>query len=427
MRAIVLGSELPRASAVVRSLGRAGVQTELLDHRLSMPAVHSRYIRRRHLQHHNAQRPAGFAGDWYFSEKLALDALDRLGENGGGLLFPTNDDYLRLVARHHEHLAKKFVLCHPPWDVLETMMDKFACYRAVAEWGLSVPEYFTPGTEDELRRVAAGLDFEARAYLLRTNVWISGPADPQSGAFTRPGGQDAGTLLQRAMDIVARTGVFPIIQEVVRGEVDSCIGVNMLVDRNHDPMLTYCVKRLKLYTYSRGGGYRHPYELGANVYAESVHDEEAVEAARTFVRRAGFYGPITVEFRRDAVSAELKFIKADPRVVNAVGLSTALGMDMPLATYRYFAEQRLTLQQPYQDGLVWIWLDRFVRSVIRNRRESSVRRQLASVFKRAARLRAEAYLSLSDRGPMYRAWQKEWQTRFGTRRPGAAGRALGQA
>jgi len=416
MKAIVLGTELPRAVAVIRSLGRAGVYVLALDHRPGMPGMYSRYVRDCHVQDHNADRPADFVGDWYFSETRALEALDRLAEVGGGMLIPTNDDYLRFTARHHERLAKHFVIGHPPWPVLQTMMDKFECYRAVSDWGLDIPAYFTLQSENELRQVSQRLDYSARAYLLRTNVWLSAPADPQSGAFTRPAGEDAATLQSRAMDIFSRTGVYPIIQEVVRGDVDSCIGVTMLVDRNHEPMLSYCVKRLKLYTYSRGGGYRHPYELGANVYAESIHDEEAAEAARIFVKRARFYGAITVEFRRDTLDSKLKFIKADPRVVNATSLSTALGMDIPLASFRYFAENRRSVQPAYPDGVVWIWLDRFVRTLLKNRGESPVRKQLVSVLKRLPKLRAFGFLSLTDRKPMYRTWRKEWQRFFHARR-----------
>jgi len=418
MKAIVMGSELPRAISVIRSLGRAGVDVTVLDHRVGMPGVYSRHVREHCVQDHNGERPAGYPGDWFFSETRALEALDRLAAAGGGLLIPTNDDYLRFTARHHEKLARHFVISHPSWSVLQTLMDKYECYRAVSQWGLEIPAYFTPQSESELRAVSEGLDYSSRAYLLRTNVWIAGPADPQSGAFTRPAGQDAATLQERAMDIVSRTGAYPIIQEVVQGEVDSCIGVTMLVDRDHEPMLSYCVKRLKLYTYSRGGGYQHPYELGANVYAESIHDEEAVEAARVFVNRARFYGPITVEFRRDARDSKLKFIKADPRVVNATSLSTALGMDIPLAAFRYFAENRRSEEPDYRDGVVWIWLDRYIRTLIKNRRESPVRKQLVAALRRLPRLRAFGFLSLTDPKPMFRTWQKEWQTRFGSRRRG---------
>lgn len=409
MRAIVLGAELPRAIAVIRSLGRAGIEVHVLDHRLRMPGVYSRYIHECHLQDHNDERPDNYSGDWYFSETRALEALDRLGA-GGGLLIPTNDDYLRFTAKHHEHLSKTFVVSNPPWSVVEQLMDKYKSYSAASESGLNVPEYFTPRSDDEMCRISEGLDYVSRAYLLRTNVWISGPADPNSGAFTRPAGQDATTLQECFRDIVSRTGAYPIIQEVVHGEVDSCIGVSMLVDRNHEPMITYCVKRLKLYTYSKGGGYRHPYELGANVYAESTHDDEAVEAARALVKHTKFYGPITVEFRRDARDSSLKFIKADPRVVNAISLSLALGMDIPLAAFHYFAEGISSEQKDYRDRVVWIWLDRFVRTLIKNRADSPVRRQLMSVIKQLPRFRAFGYLSLLDRKPLYRTWQKEWRT-----------------
>ena len=131
------------------------------------------------------------------------------------------------------------------------------------------------------------------------------------------------------------------------------------------------------------------------------------------VKHTQFYGLITVEFKRDARDSSLKFIKADPRAVNAIGLSTALGMDMPLAAFRYFAEGRSSEQKDYRDGVVWIWLDRYIRTIIKNRADSLVRKQLISVLKRVPRFKAFGYLDLRDRKPMYRTWRKEWQTRFG--------------
>jgi hypothetical protein len=69
------------------------------------------------------------------------------------------------------------------------------------------------------------------------------------------------------------------------------------------------------------------------VYCESVHDDEAIEAATRFVHEARFYGAITVAFRRDVRDEGLTLIEVDPRVVRATSLSTALGLDVPAALY----------------------------------------------------------------------------------------------
>ena len=130
------------------------------------------------------------------------------------------------------------------------------------------------------------------------------------------------------------------------------------------------------------------------------------------MKHTQFYGPITVEFRRDARDLSLKFLKADPRVVNAIGLSTALGMDVPLALYRYFAEGRSSEQKAYRDGVAWIWLGPYVYTLIKNRADNPIRRQLMSALKWIPRVKAFGYLSLRDRKPVYRVLTQGVATAF---------------
>ena len=54
-RAVILGTELPRAIAVIRSLGRAGIRVVTIDHRLRMPGAYSRYVSESFHESHNAE------------------------------------------------------------------------------------------------------------------------------------------------------------------------------------------------------------------------------------------------------------------------------------------------------------------------------------------------------------------------------------
>jgi predicted ATP-grasp superfamily ATP-dependent carboligase len=407
-RAVVLGTELPRAVAVIRSLGRAGIPVVVVDHRLRMPGSLSRYASESHIREHTGEltpTKQSLVGDWLFSAPQALRALEGIGA-GGDVLIPTNDEYLQVVSRHHARLSERFALTCPDWDVLEPLMDKLGSYRLAAEAGLQVPQYFTPASVEEMEAIASRLDFASRSYVLKLDPWSRGPADPRSKSFTRAGGPDAVTLVERCRDILIRVGCLPIIQEIVPGGTDRCIGVTMVVDREQQPVLSYCTRRLELYPYARSAGAsadRHPYELGANVYAESIHDAEAVAAATALVRRAGYHGTITVEFRRDADDGRLKFIKADVRVVNSVALSTALGLDVPLALYRLGTGEPTAAYRDYSDGIAWIWIERYLRAL----RENKNRRPLLAVLRWAHRFRAFGFLSATDPKPFLRALRQE--------------------
>ena len=384
-RAFVLGTEHPRSAAVIRSLAKAGIPVDVADHYSPPTALWraSRYIRDRHL----------------LSEERAdgIDALLRIGDAGGGLLIPTNDHYLIMVSQCHEQLSRAFTVTVPPWSVLEPLMDKLDSCQLAREAGIGAPRQFQPGNAAELDDLLAGLDFEQRAYVLKIRLWDIGAADSRTLRRVAQAGSGASTVRARCEDIRARTGEYPIIEEVVAGGADRCIGVSMVVDKSHTPVLAYCVRRLKLQLYAKGR-FKHPYELGANAYCESVADPEAIELAARFVRHARYTGAITVEFKRDAIDERLKFIKADCRFVRATRLSTALGLDLPLALYHVFSGANVERQFPtdYAENVNWLWLEAYAYSLWKNRHDIGLARELWSLVKRLPRVRAWAYFDWRD-------------------------------
>jgi D-aspartate ligase len=382
-RAVVLGVEHPRALAVLRSLGRAGVPIVGVDDDPTARGLHSRYLTERALVD-----PA---------EASVLRCLASLAGGGGGVLIPTNDRYLAIVARHHASLAERFTLTTPPWDLLRRLFHKPACYAIAREAGLRTPTWHAPADRAALERVVAGLDVERRAHIVAVAEPASlVPADVRTGRMTKAAGRTTAALRDDCLDVLARTGRPPVILEVVPGEARTSVGVSMVVDPEQSVHACHAVRRLQLYLYRRDRVYTHPYELGANVYCESVHDDEAVDAAHRFVRHARYYGPITLEFRRDASDGGLVLVKADPRVVRATALSTALGLDVPATLYTIFTGGQAPPARPYRDGIAWVWLTWYLSTLWRNRDESPVGRELARFVRALPRVKAWAYLDVRD-------------------------------
>lgn len=391
-RAVVLGVlGHPRATAVVQSLGRAGVPVVGVEDTSAPHRFHSRYLTEK------------FRISAKSDEVLAF--LEGLGERGGGLLIPTDDEYLLLVAKNHDRLSRHFVMTVPPWDVLERVMDPRQLYPIARHAGVRTPAWFEPGNEADLDRIVGGLDLDGHDYVLKT-VPGTVPAELRNGRFTKPAGRDPATVRHHSLEIASRLGELPLLVEVVPGEADRCIGVSMVVGPDHEPLAAYCTKRLKLYAYSRGG-FVHPYELGSNVYCESVHDPEAVELATRLVRVAGYYGVITVEFRRDPRDGGLVLIKGDPRFVRATSLSAALGLDAPAILYRAFTNERIETPPSYPAGIGWFWPTLYLEALWTNRSTRSIRCELVGLLGNARRIRAFAHLSVRDPLPflLHLAWR----------------------
>ncbi len=384
-RALVLGIEHPRAIAVVRSLGRRGIPVVGVERDPDARGRGSRYLQQ-----------VVMVAD---GDARILSALEALAAAPTDLLIPTNDHFLSLVSRHWTRLARRFTPTVPPWDVVERLMDKPSCYRLAEGAGLRTPRVLVPGDPAELDAAVSALDLGAQRYILSVRLPGDVPADTATGRMTTVAGEDVEAVRARCLAIAVRTGELPMIVEVVPGRSDRCVGVSMVVGRDQVPVVAYCVRRLQLRLYASDSRFVHPYELGANVYCESVRDDEAIEAAARFVRAARFYGAITVEFRRDARDDGLTLIKVDPRVVRATSLSSALGLDVPAALYDVFTGTARPAATGYPERVAWMWPAWYLHTVGQNRGRASLARQLWAVARNAHRIRAFAYLSVRDPRP----------------------------
>ena len=164
-RAVVLGVSHPRDATIIRSLGKAGIPVDVVDH-LNPPTAMwraSRFIRHRSL----------ISKD----DKEALTALEALGKEQGGLLIPTNEPYVQLVSRNYDRLSTYFTIPVPPWKILGPLMDRERCLPLAHEAGLETPRAFTPSSFDELKDIISQLDFDKHDYIVRMKMWTTGPAD----------------------------------------------------------------------------------------------------------------------------------------------------------------------------------------------------------------------------------------------------------
>ena len=257
----------PRAIAAIRSLGRAGIRVIGVERDDVLQRASSRHLHTRVRVNPTPEALVPF-----------LET-----QSGHPVVMALDDDYLITASKHIESLARWVVPTMPRWDRLMRVMDHAMLYRVAREVGVETPTFYKPDDEAALRALVPTLDLGRREYLLKT-VPGTVPAEARNGRYTKIASADAATFEAECREIAARLGEFPLIAEVVPGDATHCIGVCMLVDHSQTPVIAYAMKRLRLFTYSRGG-FVHPYELGANVYCESVHDDEAIDAATRLVAR----------------------------------------------------------------------------------------------------------------------------------------------
>src|SRR6266516_4170095 len=140
--ALVTGADY-RGLGVVRSLGRRGSPVWVLKRAVHRLAAASRYAR--------------FSTVWAEGDESRrvefLLALANRQALKGWVLFPTDDEVVGLVARHHDVLSKEFRLTIPPWDNLQWGCDKRLLGKLAADLKVDQPWTFCPANREEVAKM----------------------------------------------------------------------------------------------------------------------------------------------------------------------------------------------------------------------------------------------------------------------------------
>src|SRR6266403_5490607 len=130
--ALIMGADY-RGLGIVRSLGRRGIPVWVLKQDGQLLGAASRYASR------------SLACPPWEDDRKQLDFLRDLSIREGltgWALFPTSDESVTLIARHHQLLAESYRLTTLPWDVLSWGCDKRLLSRLAQDLGVDQPWTF---------------------------------------------------------------------------------------------------------------------------------------------------------------------------------------------------------------------------------------------------------------------------------------------
>jgi predicted ATP-grasp superfamily ATP-dependent carboligase len=138
--------------------------------------------------------------------------------------------------------------------------------------------------------------------------------------------------------------------------------------------------------YKIDAGYMHPHELGSVVWCETVHDHEALDAARELVKVFRYSGQVTVEFRRDARDGSLHFMKIEPRPVGRRAFRELSAWTSRPPFTRSLPAARPRVATEYPAGIGWLWIEAYAESLVRNAHHN--RRDLLRMLPGTRRIKA---------------------------------------
>jgi len=304
--AVVAAVDSVGALAAIRSLGRLGVPVIAAHHATRAIGLRSRFA-----EHWLVPDPRsdeeGFVGSLL---ELARTLPDRAP------IFPVSDLYLDAIGRNYSSLGSRYILPFLDGDELRRLRDKRLQLECAAAAGVAIPHTsFEPSSELSFPVIVKSSD---------------------SASFVRLFGAKGILCATRGeLDDVFLTakGLEPLIQGWIPGPDDQLLLAGAYLTRGGEMLGVVTCRKVSQF----------PAGIGTIRVGEAVPVSDVAEQATAFLREAGCYGPSDVEFKRDQRDGSLKFIEANPRLVQWQGLAAAAGVDIAAIAYRDLTGQSPTV------------------------------------------------------------------------------------
>lgn len=321
-----------RASlAVVRSLGRSGVEVHAGEHYHLSAASLSKYVTKS-VVHPDPQEDCHAYIDW-LEDFLAREEYD--------VLYATREITTLPISYYKKRLEQYTRVPFPDYDQMLLTQDKAKTFRHAIEAGVPIPKTYFVESMDELEAVAEEIEYPVVVKSRSKTMWSGGrpfTLKVQAENYVR----DPGGLAEISSKILAKSGKMPLIQEYIPGEA---YGVEMLLHHG-EPRALFMHKRLREY----------PITGGVSTMRESIYDERLAEPAARLMKHLRWHGVAMVEFKVDARDGIPKLIEVNGRFWGSLALPVAARVDFPYYLHRMIVDGDVPVRTTYPAGVRCRWL-----------------------------------------------------------------------
>jgi len=345
-RVLVLGDGDLAALAIVRSLGRLGLEVHLASFEGSPVTRHSRFVARRHDLGHPLADEAGFVDA--LQQLLAATAFD--------LVVPTSDKSLVPLMPHRDQIARLSQLAAPTDVGFRVTNRKDETIALAATCGLHVPRTIRVGNVAEAETTVPPFSYP---LVLKPIVsHIPGRADRLRVRTVHSPDE----LAQRLPEMAAASPV--LVQEFCPG---TGLGLSVLARRGE---VTAAFQHERVH---------EPPEGGAGSYRRSAPlSRDLLDSVQRFCREVEWDGPAMFEFKQQGNGAPV-LMEVNGRFWGSLALAVHAGVDFPRLLYESMVLGRTTRVFDYRVPLYVRHTVRDVSWLYSNARASRSRRELIRV------------------------------------------------
>ncbi len=323
-KVFVFDAQMRNSLAIIRSLGRRGLEVDAGEETLFATGFFSKYCKHCTVYPSPAKSQDAFVA-W---------TRDLVKRNDYEVIFPVTDATVIPIVKHKTEFSKYTIVPFADYPTLLNASDKGQTLKIAMENGIPCPKtYFINGLTD-LEEVKSGGETEFPVVI-----------KPRIGFGSRGVVlcESAGDLVSKYKRVYAKHGA-SLVQEYIplRDE----IGVYALFNFDSEPMAVTVQRRIRSY----------PVSGGPSTLRETIKNEDLVETAFELLKALKWQGVAMVEFRVDARDGTAKLMEVNPRFWGSLQLSILSGADFPYLLYKLASEGGVEPVLDYKEGVRCRWL-----------------------------------------------------------------------
>lgn len=327
--AVVIGGDY-QGLAIVRSLGRHGVPTCVVDDERSI-ARFSRYTT-------HYERVSELRQDRATVETL-LEVGRRRGLDGW-VVYPTREELVAALSRSRDELSAIFRIPTPEWDVVQWAWDKRKTQELAERASIPTARTWWPDDRAALAAIAEKASWPVILKPAIKEHFLYATGDKAWRVDT------AAELAARFDEAAAITGPQEMmVQELIPGDGRHRFAFCSFF-KDGESVASMVARRTR----------QHPPDFGrASTFAETVAMPEVEELGTRFLREIGYYGLVEVEFMLDPRDGRFKLLDVNPRTWGYHSIGPRAGVDFP---WLLFADQVGLPIEPAraEPGIRWVRL-----------------------------------------------------------------------
>lgn len=260
-----------------------------------------------------------------------------------GILFVTDDDYLRVLSKWKVKLEPYYHFSFVDYPILERLLNKQEQYRAAEKVGIQYPQ------TQKVKSVADIKTWPEYAY----PVIVKGTSGKDF--YHHFHSQVIEIENRNALEDLMRNmpDVSVILQEKIPGGEENLYTCGCYMNKRSEAKAIFTGRKLRQY----------PRYFGTCTVGESVPCQEIIESSLRLLHELNFFGIAQVEYKRDLRDGSYKLIEINARFWKWHSLATNSGINLSAIAYRDILGLEPLPLKNQRYGLKWVIFPDDIRGI----------------------------------------------------------------